>query len=172
MQAFNLPSDTEELWVQQARVREISQKVGDRVGILCCTFIPIGGDSLVALLDGVASGLAADSKPTSQDVVSELANRVLGAVVCHESIDEGVSSRLNGDPAEGSVEEVWVAGDLLIPTFRTELGQGVHRDNTTWRVIDEILVLVNHKQVIVARLVEIRAGGGTIRFVPANVSKS
>jgi hypothetical protein len=167
---LDLPSNTEEFGVQRAHVQDIREEVGDGVGVLNCTFVPVRRDGLVALLDAETARFAADTEPTCQNVVGELALGVLSRVVRHEAVDESVACRLNGDSAERTIEEVRVVGDLVVPALRAEIGQGVHGDDAVGGVVDEVLVLVDHEQVVVAGFVEIRPRGGAVGFVPGAVS--
>ena len=154
----------------QAHVQNVDRKVRDGVRVLHRALVPVARDSFVALLDGVAPRLAADGEPRGQSVVGEFALRVLGRVVGHEAVDKSITGRRKGESAQGPDEEVGVPADLLVPALRAELGQGVHGDDAAGGVVDEVLVLVDHEQVIVAGLVEIRAGGGAVVFVPVGVS--
>lgn len=154
----------------QAHLQNIGREVRDRVRILDRALVPIPRDSLVALLDGVAPGLAADGEPSRQSVVGELALGVLGRVVGHEAVDERVAGRRKSHSAQRPDEEVRVAADLLVPALRAERGQGIHGDDAVGGGVDEVLVLVDHEQVVVAGFVEIRTRDGTIVFVPSGVS--
>ena len=52
-----------------------------------------------------------------------LTSGVLGRLVGHKAVDEGVCSRLDNHTREGPVEEVGVLGDTLLESRRSEVGQ-------------------------------------------------
>lgn len=98
---------------------------------------------------------AIDEEERLQYALSKLTRWVLNAVVCHESVSEGVRSRLNGNAAEWPVEEVPVVSDVLLEPFRAkarqntkiELGLGIR--HTSLHGI-EVLPLRHLQKIIVA----------------------
>lgn len=66
---------------------------------------------------------AFDGEERLQYALSKLTRWILSAVVCHEPVNEGVRSRLNGNAAEWPVEEVWVVVNALLEPLRTETRQ-------------------------------------------------
>ena len=69
------------------------------------------------------AGLARDRKERLEHVSVQLTSGVLGRLVGHKAVDEGVCSRLDNHTREGPVEEVGVLGDTLLESRRSEVGQ-------------------------------------------------
>lgn len=132
-----------------------------------CTY-PVIGNTLIALLGGVATGRARDSEPALNRTVGQQTVRIRLAVVGHEAVDEGVRSRLNQHSCERAVEEVWIVGNLGVETLGAELGKGLQSHLAPRGHINQLLELVDSRQVVVPVFVEVRTCRRSIGLVPAS----
>lgn len=82
---------------------------------------------------------------------------------------QGVRSWLHLDTSEGSVEKVWVVGDLGVEADGAEGSQAVECDFVVRRHADELVELVGEGLVIVAVFVEIRTAWRGVAFVSEEV---
>jgi len=176
-----LPSDIEELGVQQGCVHEIGEKVLNLVRVRDWSSVlydvlafgrydedtayPVLGDSLGALLSSVAPAFALNTKPALDHIVTEPAGGIRSAVICHEAEDKRVSCRLHSDAGEWTIEEVRVIGNLRIEAVRAEGREGVDSNFAAGRVVDKLLKLLGDCLVVVSSLVEIRARRGGVTLV-------
>lgn len=162
----HLPSDVQELGVNQSCVGKIHVEVRDSVRRLDIALVPVVGNPLVPLFDLVVTRSASDSEPGGKGVVAQVSNWSVATVIGHEAVDESVGCRLYQDTSERSVEEVRVIGNLRVEALGAERSKGVEVDFTTRRHVDQLLVLLDDKLPVVADLVEVSTCRGCIRLVP------
>jgi len=151
--------------VEKSSVDSIRKEVSGLVRVLKSTTVPVLWDLLSALDSPVVTAVSLNTEPRLEDVVWEDTSGVLSSVVGHEAEDEGVRSRLHQHTGEWSVEEVGVSLLLHIEAVASELSQAVQSDNTTGRVINQLLELASDSLVVVASLVKVGPCWRSIGFV-------
>lgn len=160
-----LPSDVEELGVKRDSVQCVANEVGGLVWVFDGAAVPVIWDTLCSLNSLVITIRSLDTEPRLDGLIGKLSDGVLGAVVGHESIDKGVRGGLHEYTTEGSVEEVRVSLLLRVEPVTAELCEGIERDHTTGRVVDQILELLGDTLVVVASLVQIWSGWGCVGLI-------
>lgn len=90
----------------------LPQEVRDRVWSSDAAAVPVLGDALVSERRGVCTVLSINAEPALDHIVGQSSNRILGAVVGHESVDECESGWLHEETRERRVEEVRVIRNL------------------------------------------------------------
>lgn len=64
-----------------------------------------------------------EAEEALEDLFGQHTFGVLGTLVGHEPVDEGVRGRLHDYTGEGGVEKVRVRGNALLEAFLAEIGQ-------------------------------------------------